>query len=201
MNTGHFAIPSCRRNRGFALIVTLSLMILLTVIAVGLLTLSSISLRSSNQSEAMAVARSNARMALLLAIGELQKSTGPDQRVTTPANIAADAAGLPLAPGAQPLNDKSVNGVSKGLSGIQPGSRYWTGVWKNSNSTTPGLEIYSKTPSPTFVQWLVSGNESSGAPILPSDGNCSVNSSGAVADVKKAVILAGKNTVGSGAEG
>lgn len=39
-------------NRGFALIVTLSLMILLTVIAVGLLTLSSISLRSSTQGEA-----------------------------------------------------------------------------------------------------------------------------------------------------
>ena len=35
---------------GFALVITLSLMILLTVIAVGLLTLSSVALRSSSQS-------------------------------------------------------------------------------------------------------------------------------------------------------
>ena len=191
-------IPRFSRNeRGFALVVTLSLMILLTVIAVGLLTLSSISLRSSSQGQAMATARANARMALLLAIGELQKSTGPDQRVTSTANIAGDAAGSPLAAGAQPLNDKSINGDSKGLSGVRPGSRYWTGVWKNSNSTTQGVDIYSKTPSPTFVQWLVSGNEGNGPAILPSDSNYSANTSGAVTDIKKAVVLVGKSTVGS----
>lgn len=36
-------------RRGFALVVTLSLMILLTIIAVGLLTLSSVSLRTTGQ--------------------------------------------------------------------------------------------------------------------------------------------------------
>jgi len=70
------------RDRGFALVVTLSLMILLTIIAVGLLTLSSISLRSSSQGEAMQIARANARLALMLAIGQMQQMTGPDQRVT-----------------------------------------------------------------------------------------------------------------------
>lgn len=67
--------------------VTLSLMILLTVIAVGLLTLSSISLRASSQGEAMAAAKVNARMALMLAIGELQRQTGPDTRVTARADV------------------------------------------------------------------------------------------------------------------
>ena len=79
-------------RRGFALVITLSLMVLLTVIAVGLLTLSSISLRSSSQGDAMQLARSNARMALALAIGELQKSAGADQRITAPATIAQDSA-------------------------------------------------------------------------------------------------------------
>jgi hypothetical protein len=73
---------------GFALVITLSLMILLTVIAVGLLTLSGISLRATSQGQAMAEARANARLALMLAIGELQKSAGPDRRVTAPANLA-----------------------------------------------------------------------------------------------------------------
>lgn len=54
--------PDALNPRGFALVVTLSLMILLTVIAVGLLTLSGISLRSSAQIDAMQAARANARM-------------------------------------------------------------------------------------------------------------------------------------------
>jgi len=71
-----------RARRGFALIITLTLMILLSVLVVGLLGLSSVSLRSSSHHNAEATARANARMALLLAIGELQKATGPDQRIT-----------------------------------------------------------------------------------------------------------------------
>lgn len=69
-------------KRGFVLVVTLSLMILLTVIAVGLLSLSSISLRSSRVSSAQMIARANAKLAMMIAIGELQKQTSPDQRVT-----------------------------------------------------------------------------------------------------------------------
>ena len=49
-----------RGDKGFALVVTLSLMILLTVIAVGLLSLSSISLRAFPQGQAVAVAQANA---------------------------------------------------------------------------------------------------------------------------------------------
>ena len=58
------------KQRGFALVISLSLMVLLTVLAIGLLTLSTVSLRASGQSEAMEVAKSNARMALSLAIGQ-----------------------------------------------------------------------------------------------------------------------------------
>ncbi len=70
--------------RGFALVVTLSLLVLLTVVAIGLLSLSGITLRSSSQSAAMSEARANARLALMLALGELQKELGPDQRISAP---------------------------------------------------------------------------------------------------------------------
>jgi len=76
-------------HKGFALVVTLSLMILLTVIAVGLLSLSTITMRSNQSGSAQNIARANAKLALMLAIGELQKQTGPDQRITAEASILA----------------------------------------------------------------------------------------------------------------
>ncbi|MCU0749601.1 MAG: hypothetical protein MUF13_08660, partial [Akkermansiaceae bacterium] len=81
--------------KGFALVVTLSLMILLTIIAVGLLTLSSVSLRAAGQGEAMATARNNARLALMLALGDLQKSLGPDKAVSATSGILAAAPAKP----------------------------------------------------------------------------------------------------------
>jgi len=98
--------------RGFALIVTLSLMILLTVIAVGLLTLSSVSLRSSASQGNDATARANARMALMIAISELQKTAGPDQRITGRTDL---------------LNESSPNPM-------------WTAVW-NSQGGEPAILV------------------------------------------------------------
>ena len=65
------------RKCGFAPIVTLSLMILLTMIAVGLLSLITISLRSSGQSSALHQARPNARPAMMLAIPEYLSEKDP----------------------------------------------------------------------------------------------------------------------------
>lgn len=142
------ARPSRRiRERGFALVVTLSLMILLTILAVGLLTLSSVSLRSTSQGAAMATARANARLALMLALGELQKQAGPDQRVTARADI---------------LDNNNATAQADGVN--QPD---WSGVWKTGAA---GLDVGGspqRTTSlgsltPTLAQkssnaaWLVS---------------------------------------------
>lgn len=122
-----------RHPRGFALVVTISLMILLTIIAVGLLTLSGITLRSSSQAESMQTARANARLALMLAIAQIQESTGPDQRIT----MAADQ------------RSKSSDGKETSAA---TGNRHWTGVYKSWPSTA------KDRPTPEFVSWLVSGD-------------------------------------------
>jgi len=76
---------------GFALVVTLSLMVLLTIIGLGLLSLSAITLRSGSQNQARMEAQGNARLALQIAIGELQKELGPDQRISANGSIIASS--------------------------------------------------------------------------------------------------------------
>jgi len=189
------ATRNSRAPRGFALVISLSLMVLLTVLAVGLLGLSSISLRSSTRGDAMAAARANARLALTFALGELQQSTGPDQRVTATADLAGTAAGAELANGTPPANNTTVNSTQKGLSAVQPGTRHWTGVW---NQSATFVQSFTRTPSPNLVGWLISGNENRSAAnrLTPASSEAAVDTGGDV-NPKSAVILAGKRTVGS----
>jgi hypothetical protein len=83
---------------GFALVATLMMMMLLAVIAVGLLGLSSIELRKTGNGSAMERARANARMALMIALGELQENLGPDQRVSADARVAYEGSTDPEHP-------------------------------------------------------------------------------------------------------
>jgi hypothetical protein len=128
--------PRTRGKDGFALIVTLSLMILLTVVAVGLLTLSSISLRSTSQGAAQAIANGNARLAMILALGELQASMGPDRAVSAPAAAVMKSAARPQLTGAWNALDDD----------------YWRWV------PGTGAPSYSRKKE-RFQRWLVSSAE------------------------------------------
>jgi hypothetical protein len=91
-------------DKGFALVVCLMLMLLIGLLAMGLASLAAIELRTSSKGEHAAIARANARVALMQAIGQLQKSLGPDQRVSATAEI---------------------------LDG-SPAQPHWTGVWRST---------------------------------------------------------------------
>jgi hypothetical protein len=116
-------------KRGFALVVTLSLMVLLTVLAVGLLSLSAVELRVTGQSQAMAVARANARLSLRIALGDLQRTMGPDGRISVPAEQSLPVASSESSP-----------------------HRQWTGVYQAWDADQ-GLSV---RPQPKFIQWLAS---------------------------------------------
>lgn len=65
-----------------------TLLVLLSLLSVALLSLSSVVLRSEQATTAQTEARANARLALQLAIGQLQRTVGSDQRVTASASFA-----------------------------------------------------------------------------------------------------------------
>ncbi|NIP93662.1 MAG: hypothetical protein GWO24_09470, partial [Akkermansiaceae bacterium] len=96
-------------KRGFSLITTVTILVLLSLIAIGLLSLSAVTVRSGRSELAQLEARANARMALQIALGELQKYMGPDQRVSAPAGILDE------------------NPESYEVQGVE--HPYWTAVW------------------------------------------------------------------------
>jgi len=125
-----------KSDLGFALIATISVLVLLALVAVGLLSLSSVSMRASSVDSDQLEARANARMALMLAIDELQKSAGDDRRITADGSILSASASSPNA----------------------------IGVWEswspkladNPQGSSPD---YDQEKQDRFLRWLVSGNE------------------------------------------
>jgi len=118
-------------RRGFALVATLMLMVLLALLALGLLSLSSITLRASSRNDAMAQAQANARLALMMAIGQLQTEMGPDSRISAAHDAGSASSG---------------------------GSPHWTAVydaWQVPED--PAIEETPQSRAPTFRAWLVSG--------------------------------------------
>ena len=69
---------STSKNFGFALVATVSMMVLLTLVAIAMLSLSTIEQRSSGggANEADRMARANARMALMMALGDCRRRQG-----------------------------------------------------------------------------------------------------------------------------
>ena len=124
--------------QGFALVATVSMMVLLTLVAIAMLSLSTIEQRSSGggANEADRMARANARMALMIALGELQKAAGPDQRVTATATILGSA----------------TNPYATGTTAAD-GRKHWLGVWDTSGYSPADPD------NKTFVRWLVSGDQ------------------------------------------
>jgi len=152
-------------RRGFALLITITLLAFLVLLLVSLASLTRVETQVAANSQQLGQARQNAIMALNIAIGQLQKYAGPDQRVTAPANLATGA------PASQLSNSK------KGLTTPVAGTRQWLGVWGNSNLPTG---VYSATPAPIFLNWLVSGNEQTVTPVAAADGHITTPSSAAV---------------------
>lgn len=135
-------------NKGFALVSTLVVMILLMVIGIGVVTMSAQQSKISAQDRYQMEAQSNARLALMMAISKLQETMGPDQRVSAEADILGSEgfAGWDRADSkkhlvgvysSEVLNERDSSGLFS----------YWQPYEKDRNKEA-------------FVGWLLSGDES-----------------------------------------
>ncbi|MFZ9935418.1 MAG: hypothetical protein ACO3JG_00005 [Luteolibacter sp.] len=129
---------------GFALVATLSLMILLAILAVGLLSLATVSLRAASSGAAAAEARANARLALILAVGEIQKSLGRDEAITSPAAILDSNPDTPEPDGVR--------------------DPHLTGIWAARTEALGTRPDYDR--SAPFRRWLVSNADPRAAESL-----------------------------------
>ncbi|QTN31406.1 hypothetical protein HZ994_03370 [Akkermansiaceae bacterium] len=174
-----------RKRSGFALVSALMLMVLLGILALGMLSLSALTLRTSGRQDSMNEARANARMALQIAIGELQKEMGPDMRVSAKAAIFDQNPGT-----------EAIEGVSQPnwLASYDSWGGWLNAPYKHPETGESLLigDTYSPKREKMFRRWLLSMpdgmSDEVNAPLNPSGWNDS-----------NSVVLVGEGSLGPAA--
>ena len=133
-NRGSVPARAARGCDGFALVIALALMAFALLLMLSLSTFVRVETTLASQGERRLGARQNALLGLRVAMGELQRQMGPDQRVNAPA--------------AQKLPTDATSE-----------HRHWTGVYEGWQPNEPGGELRA---SPVFRRWLVSASDADG---------------------------------------
>lgn len=105
-----------RSSRGFALLVTITLLAFLVVLLVGLASYTRIETAVAGNTQRQEQARQNALLGLNVALAQLQKAAGPDRRVTATAEAVPNAQAQKL---------------------------HYTGVWNNEQPADPPVWLVS----------------------------------------------------------
>jgi hypothetical protein len=95
------------KDSGFAVVVALTMMAFVLVLILSMSVLVQVERTNSSQTLAQLRAKESARLALMMALGDLQRYAGPDQRVTARKEIT------------------------------DPNDQFWTGVWDTANFGAP----------------------------------------------------------------
>ena len=179
--------PILREKReGFALLVTITLVAFLVLILVSLAAFTRVETQVASNSTQMAQARQSALFGLQIALGELQKHAGADQRVTAPAttvypskdvtNATGELFGLYRARAQTAAKDTYLTPAERTLwetdlrTWWNSNNRnpHWTAVLDSSlrrDSATVGK--YGEFKRDQLPVWLVSGNERPGMQFDP----------------------------------
>lgn len=157
-------------------------MVLLLIIALAMMSLSTSETRGSQNGSAIAEAQANARLALMMAIGELQSEMGPDMRVSAEAAIHdSDPLTAEIDGVEQPHWLASYDSWGGWLNGK------YTPEGDNTSSVSEISDTYGAKRSTMFRRWLVS---------LPDSMKSDVNAPVTTLPTEDSVILVGEGTLG-----
>lgn len=161
------------RKRGFAVIATLTLMMLLTMLAVGVLAIASSQNRIAMNTVLQAEARQQALVGLDAALGALQQELGPDQRVTASSGILSS----------------SDNAGGQHLLGVWDS---WDGpIYGTSQSSQKKIQsTYEKGRKSMFRRWMISSQRSKDTRDIEAAENLSSSRPG------RRVIMLGEGSLG-----
>ena len=134
------------RPKGFALLITITLLAFLVMLLVSLAALTRVETQVASNNQQLGQARQNALMALNIALGQLQKYTGPDQRTTARADIDSTL-----------VNTTTASGRWLGAYGSGAPADYTTTPSSISAAVVAASD--SRGSQAKLLNWLVSGNE------------------------------------------
>lgn len=126
MNESNYSYQAVRQ-RGFALVLALSLMAFVLLLVISLSTLVRVNYISAVNQRDLTSARQNALLGLNVALGELQKALGPDQRIST------TAVALDTATGDDDDDDYDSDTGTLSTDGVISKRQHWTGVWNGAS--------------------------------------------------------------------
>lgn len=138
-----------RRVEGFALVLALSLMAFVLLLLLSMTSLVQVENRSAQTTLSQLEAEQSALLGLLLAVGDLQKTAGHDQRITVTADLTLPDSG----------NDNRRN---------------WVGVWDSSLYDPSSFNLSNPRGNKSFVKWLVS-NKNASSLNLEDAGSVTIN--------------------------
>lgn len=135
-------------KRGFALVIALLLMGFVFLLLMSVATFTRVEMLSTQSHNDTTRAQQNAMLAMMIALGELQKHTGPDQRVTARADLIF------------PNEDTDLSASQLNAYWGAARNPNWTGVWKNENDDSYDPDnVVAANAEPVRQAWLVSGLE------------------------------------------
>lgn len=166
-------------SKGFALIATITLMMLLALLSVGLLTIASTQVRLADKHLFAAEAKSLAKFSLEVALGQLQCELGPDQRVSANSGI---------------LTSGTDNGDTPYILGVWNSWDSWLN--QNNSSGQSISSTYDSGRSSMFRRWLISDPDFRGLSELTSaKGKLGLRSHGTKSN--RSARLLGPGTIGT----
>ena len=108
------------QEKGFALILSLSLLSFLALLVLALVSVIGVEVRVAETTGNRQVARAHAKVAMRIALGELKKHLGPDQRITARSDF-----------------------IETDTDQLADGKRHWTGVWESQDPTAEPVWLVS----------------------------------------------------------